>query len=149
MEINYENMPKNCPFLTTEQAEIYEKECNINNKSNDKNCCENKKTVDVNSMQSIVDFLDNLNYTLYTTNETIQIEELKKLLLILYNEITINYSSETIKSFLIVSLYNILKKENNIKLTENSTDNQEEFDSIDTMVTLIHPKMKQLIRTLM
>ena len=69
--------------------------------------------------------------------------------MILYNEITINYSSETIKSFLIVSLYNILKKENNIKLTENSIDSQEEFDSIDAMVTLIHPKMKQLIRTLM
>ena len=62
------------------------------------------------------------------------------------DEITINYSSETIKSFLIVSLYNILKKENSIKSMENSTNNQEEFNSVDAMVTLIHPKMKQLIR---
>ena len=99
-------------------------------------------------MQGIVDFLDNLNYNLYATNNTIQMEELKKLLLILYNEITINYSSETVESLLIVSLYNILKKENSIKSMENSTNNQKEFDSIDAMVTLIHPKMKQLIRTL-
>lgn len=81
-------------------------------------------------MEQIIEFLDQINYDIIL-KENVSLEDLKKLLLIIYNELINDKMNPVVKSFLIVTLKHFIELENKfLSSLDQEQDNMSNEDFI-------------------
>lgn len=94
-------------------------------------------------MEQIIEFLDQINYNI-VLKENVSLEDLKKLLLIIYNELINDMINPVVKSFLIVTLKHFIELEN--KFLSSLDQEQDNMSNEDFIQYFLSKENKEIFK---